>query len=340
MSASRRTLGQSGPEMSVIGPGSMRMSDLYGPADDAESVATLHAAIYAGVNLIDTGDFYGSGANEMLIGRALRNRRREDVVVSVKFGSRRSPDGAFQSAPYDVSPAAVKDRLTYSLRRLGTDYLDIHRPARLNPQIPIEETVGALKEMRQASHIRHTGLSEVGAETIRRAADQRSADRVLTAVPRTGEGDPSHPAGAGHRHDGVRRPVTRHAERALVGLAAVGRWRLPRPLTPVPGREPGGEPESRRGARPGGAATERDNRSGGDRLGGGPGFGHHPAGGCPAPGSSDGVAGGGLLAPARPDAAGDRSDSACTPRPCASTSAAPSPSVPASAAAGERYLSP
>lgn len=170
MSVSRRTLGQSGPEVSVIGLGAMGMSDLYGPADDAESVATLHAAIDAGVNLIDTGDFYGSGANEMLIGRALRDRRREDLVISVKFGSRRTPDGAFQPAPYDVSPAAVKDRLAYSLRRLGTDYLDIYRPARLNSQIPIEETVGALEEMRQAGYIRHIGLSEVGAETIRRAA--------------------------------------------------------------------------------------------------------------------------------------------------------------------------
>jgi aryl-alcohol dehydrogenase-like predicted oxidoreductase len=146
------------------------MSDLYGPADDTESVATLHAAIDAGMNLIDTGDFYGSGANEMLIARALSDHRRDDVVLSVKFGSRRSPDGGFQPVPYDVSPEAVKDRLAYSLRRLETDYIDIYRPARLNPQIPVEETVGALEEMRRAGYIRHIGLSEVGAETIRRAA--------------------------------------------------------------------------------------------------------------------------------------------------------------------------
>ncbi|GGJ28877.1 aldo/keto reductase [Streptomyces brasiliensis] len=170
MSVSRRKLGRSGPEVSTIGLGAMGMSDLYGPADDAESIATLHAAIDAGVDLIDTGDFYGSGANEMLIGRALRERRREDVVLSVKFGSRRTPDGAFQPVPYDVSPEAVKDRLAYSLRRLETDYIDIYRPARLNPNIPVEDTIGALEEMRQAGYIRHIGLSELGAETIRRAA--------------------------------------------------------------------------------------------------------------------------------------------------------------------------
>ncbi|MER6684861.1 aldo/keto reductase [Streptomyces olivaceoviridis] len=170
MTVTRRKLGLSGPEVSSIGLGAMGMSDLYGPADDAESIATLHTAIDAGVNLIDTGDFYGSGANEMLIARALRERRREDVVLSVKFGSRRAPDGSFQPAPYDVSPEAVKDRLAYSLRRLETDYIDIYRPARLNPQIPVEETVGALEEMRQAGYIRHIGLSEVGADTIRRAA--------------------------------------------------------------------------------------------------------------------------------------------------------------------------
>ncbi|WCN79377.1 aldo/keto reductase [Micromonospora sp. LH3U1] len=166
----RRRLGASGPEVSIIGLGAMGMSDLYGPADEAESIATLHTAIDAGVNLIDTGDFYGSGHNEMLIGRALRERRRDEVVVSVKFGSRRTPDGGFQAAPYDVSAVAVKDRLAYSLRRLGTDYIDIYRPSRLNPQVPVEETVGALLEMQQAGYIRHIGLSEVSADTIRRAA--------------------------------------------------------------------------------------------------------------------------------------------------------------------------
>ncbi|MFE9193605.1 aldo/keto reductase [Micromonospora sp. NPDC007208] len=166
----RRRLGASGPEVSIIGLGAMGMSDLYGPADEAESIATLHAAIDAGVNLVDTADFYGSGHNELLIGRVLRERRRDEVVLSVKFGARRTPDGGFQAAPYDVSAAAVKDRLAYSLRRLGTDHIDIYRPSRLNPQVPIEETVGALLEMQQAGYIRHIGLSEVGADSIRRAA--------------------------------------------------------------------------------------------------------------------------------------------------------------------------
>ena len=166
----RRRLGASGPEVSIIGLGAMGMSDLYGPADEAESIATLHAAIDAGVNLVDTADFYGSGHNEMLIGRVLRERRREELVISVKFGARRTPDGGFQAAPYDVSAAAVKDRLAYSLRRLGTDYIDIYRPSRLNPQVPVEETVGALLDMQQAGYIRHIGLSEVSADSIRRAA--------------------------------------------------------------------------------------------------------------------------------------------------------------------------
>ncbi|MFF4727357.1 aldo/keto reductase [Streptomyces mirabilis] len=170
MTLPTRHLGSHGPQVSLIGLGAMGMSDLYGPADQDESIATLQAAIDAGMSLIDTADFYGSGANELLISQAIRGRKREDVVLSVKFGSRRTPDGAFQPVPYDVSAAAVKDRLAYSLRRLGTDYVDIYRPARLNPQIPVEETIGALEEMRQAGWIRAIGLSEVGPETIRRAA--------------------------------------------------------------------------------------------------------------------------------------------------------------------------
>ena len=165
-----RKLGDTGPTVSALGLGAMGMSDFYGPADEAESIATIHAALDAGVNLIDTGDFYGSGHNEMLIGRALRDRRREDVVISVKFGGMRTPDGGFQPVGVDTGAAAVKDRLAYTLRRLGTDYIDVYRPARLNPAIPIEETVGAIKEMIDAGYVRHVGLSEVGAETIRRAA--------------------------------------------------------------------------------------------------------------------------------------------------------------------------
>lgn len=170
MTIRTRKLGDNGPVVSTIGLGAMGMSDLYGPADDRESIATLHAALDAGVNLIDTGDFYASGGNEMLIARALRERKREDVVLSVKFGSRRTPDGRFQPVPADISPAAVKDRLAFSLRRLNTDYIDIYRPSRLHPDIPLEETFGALAQLRQAGYIRHIGLSEVGADSIRRAA--------------------------------------------------------------------------------------------------------------------------------------------------------------------------
>ncbi|GII54109.1 aldo/keto reductase [Planotetraspora thailandica] len=166
-----RTLGSTGPTVSALGLGAMGMSDLYGPADEAESIATVHAALDAGVTLIDTADFYGSGHNEMLIRDALRSRDRDQVVLSVKFGSRRDPSGAFQPVPTDVDPSAVKDRLAFTLRRLGTDHVDIYRPARLNPNVPIEDTVGAIAEMVQAGHVRHIGLSEVGAQTLRRAAD-------------------------------------------------------------------------------------------------------------------------------------------------------------------------
>lgn len=163
-----RQLGDTGPRVSALGLGAMGMSDLYGPADEAESVATLHAAIDAGITLIDTGDFYGSGHNELLIARALKSRNREDVAISVKFGALRDPAGGWLGN--DNRPAAVKNYLAYTLRRLDTDHVDIYRPARLDPQVPIEDTIGALAELVQAGLVRHLGLSEVGADTIRRAA--------------------------------------------------------------------------------------------------------------------------------------------------------------------------
>jgi aryl-alcohol dehydrogenase-like predicted oxidoreductase len=166
----KRTLGTQGPRVSKLGLGAMGMSDMYGPADDAESVATIHAALDAGITLIDTGDFYGSGHNEMLIREALRQRNRDDVVISVKFGTRRSPDGGFQPVPADTDPVAVKDRLAFTLRRLGTDHVDIYRPTRLNPDVPVEDTVGAIAELVQAGYVRYIGLSEVSAATLRRAA--------------------------------------------------------------------------------------------------------------------------------------------------------------------------
>ena len=162
-----RRLGAGGPATCAIGLGCMGMSGVYGPADDAESVATIRAALDAGVALLDTGDFYGMGHNEMLVGEALRGRRREEAIISVKFGALRGPDNRW--AGNDCRPAAVANFLGYTLRRLGTDHLDIYRPARVDPDVPIEETVGAIAELVQAGHVRRIGLSEVGADTLRRA---------------------------------------------------------------------------------------------------------------------------------------------------------------------------
>ena len=164
----QRQLGSAGPTVSAIGLGTMGMSEVYGHSDRAESIATIHAAVDAGVSLIDTGDFYASGSNEMLVGEALRGGRRDKVQLSVKFGGLRDPAGNFTG--YDARPAAVKNALAYSLRRLGVDHIDIYRPARLDPAVPIEETVGAIADMIKAGYVRYVGLSELGVETIRRAA--------------------------------------------------------------------------------------------------------------------------------------------------------------------------
>ncbi len=162
-----RKLGSAGPVVSALGLGCMGMSDLYGPADRAESIATVHAALDAGITLLDTGDFYGMGHNELLLREALQGRTRGQVIVSVKFGALRDPRGAWLG--YDARPAAVKSFLTYTLRRLGTDYVDIYRPARVDPAVPIEETIGAIAEMVRAGCVRQVGLSEAGAATVRRA---------------------------------------------------------------------------------------------------------------------------------------------------------------------------
>ena len=163
-----RELGRTGPAVSALGLGAMGMSGgTYGDADRAESIATVHAALEAGVTLIDTGDFYGMGHNELLLAEALRGRDRDSYVLSVKFGGLRAPDMSWGGA--DARPAAVKNFLAYSLTRLGTDHIDIYRPARLDPAVPIEETVGAIKEMIDAGYVRHVGLSEVDAATVRRA---------------------------------------------------------------------------------------------------------------------------------------------------------------------------
>jgi aryl-alcohol dehydrogenase-like predicted oxidoreductase len=146
----------------------MGMSDLYGPTDRGESIATIHAALDAGINLLDTGDFYGMGDNELLIREALQSRDRDGVIISVKFGALRDPGGGW--AGNDGRPEAVRNFLAYSLRRLGTDHIDVYRPARVDPDVPVEETVGAIGEMVEAGYVRHIGLSEAGADTIRRAA--------------------------------------------------------------------------------------------------------------------------------------------------------------------------
>ena len=161
-----RKLGASGPVVSQLGLGCMGMSGVYGPAEDEESISTIQEAIDQGINLLDTGDFYGMGHNEMLIGRAIQGRR-EKAVLSVKFGALRTPAGAF--AGFDGRPGAVKNFAAYSLRRLGVEYIDIYRPARLDPAVPIEETVGAMAELVKEGYVRHIGLSEMSAETVRRA---------------------------------------------------------------------------------------------------------------------------------------------------------------------------
>jgi aryl-alcohol dehydrogenase-like predicted oxidoreductase len=166
---SKIKLGTSGPDVLGIALGCMSMGagSWYGARDDAEGIATIHAALDRGVNLIDTGDFYGMGKNELLVGQALRGRR-DRAVLSVKFGALRGPDGAFLG--FDGRPAATKNALAHSLTRLGVDYIDIYRPARLDPDVPIEDTIGAIADLVKAGYVRHIGLSEVGVETIRRAA--------------------------------------------------------------------------------------------------------------------------------------------------------------------------
>jgi aryl-alcohol dehydrogenase-like predicted oxidoreductase len=161
-----RQLGSNGPFVSAIGLGCMGMSDFYGAADESESIATIREAIDLGVTLLNTGDFYGMGHNEMLIRRAIEGRRAR-VFLSVKFGALRTPDGRFTG--FDGRPAAIKNFLAYSLKRLGTDYIDLYQPARLDPAVPIEETIGAMAQMVKAGYVRNIGVSEVSPATVRRA---------------------------------------------------------------------------------------------------------------------------------------------------------------------------
>ncbi len=159
--------GRSGPLVSRVGLGCMAMSDMYGPSDESESIATIHAAVDAGITLLDTGDFYGMGHNEMLIRRAIEGKRK-DLFIAVKFGAMRGPDGSFVG--YDRRPEAVRNFLSYTLRRLGTDYVDLYQPSRIHGTVPIEETVGTMADLVKAGYIRHIGLSEASADTLRKAS--------------------------------------------------------------------------------------------------------------------------------------------------------------------------
>lgn len=161
------SLGKTGPQVFPLGLGCMGMSGMYGAGTEAESLRAIDVALEAGITLFDTGDFYGMGHNELLLGRALRGRR-ERAQISVKFGAQRGPDGSWLG--FDGRPAAVKTFAAYSLNRLGVEVIDVYRPARLDPNVPIEDTIGAIAELVKAGYVRHIGLSEVGVETIRRAA--------------------------------------------------------------------------------------------------------------------------------------------------------------------------
>jgi aryl-alcohol dehydrogenase-like predicted oxidoreductase len=162
-----RTLGSTGPAVSALGLGLMGMSDLYGPANETEGIATIHDALDAGITLLDTGDFYGMGHNEMLLRDALKGRARENAVISVKFGILRDASGGWNGI--DLRPNSIKNYLAYTLKRLGTDYVDIYRPARVSPEFPIEEVIGTMAELVKQGYVRSVGLSEVGPQTLRKA---------------------------------------------------------------------------------------------------------------------------------------------------------------------------
>ena len=221
-----RKLGHSGPEVSAIGLGCMAMSGMYGPADRAEGIATIHAALDAGVTLLDTGDFYGMGHNELLIGEAVRGLPHNPYQLSVKFGAMRDHGGGWHG--YDARPAAVRNFLTYTLQRLGVDYIDIYRPARLDPQVPIEDTVGRHRRVRRgglgSSCRPQRGRPRDPAPGERRPSDLRPADRVCADHARHRTRDPPRLPEARHRNHRLRGVQPRPADRRLAtGRAGPGR---------------------------------------------------------------------------------------------------------------------
>ena len=304
-----RTLGTGGPTVSALGLGCMGMSDLYGPADEGESIATVHAALDAGVTLLDTGDFYGMGANELLLREALRGRDRDRVVISVKFGALRDAAGAW--AGIDGRPAAVRNFLAYTLRRLGTDHVDVYRPTRVDPSVPIEETVGAIADMVQAGWVRHVGLSEAGADTLRRAHAVHPISDVQIEYSLLSRGVEAEilptcrELGVGVTAYGVlsRGLLSGHWSRER----EIGRGRLPHLRPPLPRREPRAQPGAGRGAARRRRAARGDGGPGRHRLGPLPRAGRGAAGRGAAPrpaGRGPGGAGAG------PEPGGPRDDRA------------------------------
>jgi aryl-alcohol dehydrogenase-like predicted oxidoreductase len=150
-----------------LGLGCMRMTNTTGYPDKSESIATIHAALDAGIQLINTGDFYSSGYNEMLIGEALNGYNRDKAFISVKFGGLSDPKGNYYGL--DVRPLTIKNYITYSLKRLKVDYIDLYQPGRIDQAIPVEETIGAISELVKAGYVRHIGVTEVDADTLRKA---------------------------------------------------------------------------------------------------------------------------------------------------------------------------